>query len=126
MSAIRSTTEPGSGNDMAQAAIDTIRTLSMDAVLKAHSGHVGAPLGLAPVAYTVWTEFLRTDPSLAWPVADGCATTRAEFAYAISHEGALRPKDLVERRTRVSFVDAHVPEATATAQELLEAAGVTG
>lgn len=70
-------------------------------------------------------ELVRADPSLARPVAEGCATTRAEFAYAISHEGALLPRDLVDRRTRVSFVDAHVPEATETAQGLLEAAGVT-
>ncbi|MBB3950393.1 transketolase [Aureimonas jatrophae] len=83
MSAIRSTTEPGGGNDMAQAAIDTIRTLSMDAVLKAHSGHVGAPLGLAPVAYTVWTEFLRTDPAQPdWP-------NRDRFVLSVGHGSML-------------------------------------
>jgi len=82
MSALRST-EPGSGNDMAQAAIDTIRTLSMDAVLKAHSGHVGAPLGLAPVAYTVWTEFLRTDPGKPdWP-------NRDRFVLSVGHGSML-------------------------------------
>lgn len=65
-------------------------------------------------------ELVRADPSLAHPVAEGCATTRAEFAYAIAHEGAFLPKDLVTRRTRVSFVEEHVEEATQTAEELLD------
>ncbi len=42
--------------------IDTIRTLSMDAVQKAESGHPGAPMALAPVMYTLWRQFLRYDP----------------------------------------------------------------
>jgi transketolase len=51
--------------------INTIRTLSMDGVQKANSGHPGTPMGLAPVAYTLWTGFLKhnpTDPS--WPDRD--------------------------------------------------------
>jgi len=54
--------------DLDQLAINTIRTLSMDAVQKANSGHPGAPMGMAPMAYTLWTQFLRhapADPS--WP-----------------------------------------------------------
>jgi transketolase len=54
-----------------QLAIDTIRTLSMDAVQKANSGHPGAPMGMAPMAYVLWTRFLRhapTDPG--WPNRD--------------------------------------------------------
>ena len=54
-----------------QLAIDTIRTLSMDAVQKANSGHPGAPMGMAPMAYTLWTRFMRhapNDPS--WPNRD--------------------------------------------------------
>jgi transketolase len=43
-------------------AINTIRTLSMDAVQAADSGHPGAPMGLAPVAYALWQETLRYDP----------------------------------------------------------------
>src|SRR5690349_18615641 len=42
--------------------INTIRTLSMDAVQKANSGHPGAPMGMAPVAYTLWQKVLRFDP----------------------------------------------------------------
>ena len=51
--------------------IDTIRTLSMDAVQKANSGHPGTPMALAPVAYTLWQSFLRYDPDdPAWPNRD--------------------------------------------------------
>jgi transketolase len=52
-------------------AIDTIRTLSIDGVQKANSGHPGAPMGAAPMAYVLWTRFLRhapADPS--WPDRD--------------------------------------------------------
>src|SRR5712671_75471 len=54
-----------------QLSINTIRTLSIDAVQLAGSGHPGAPMGLAPVAYTVWQDFLRFDPDDAtWPNRD--------------------------------------------------------
>jgi transketolase len=54
-----------------QLAINTIRTLSMDAVQKADSGHPGAPMGMAPMAYTLWTRFLRHAPSdPSWPNRD--------------------------------------------------------
>ncbi|ACO44857.1 transketolase [Deinococcus deserti] len=45
-----------------QLSINTIRTLSIDAVQAANSGHPGAPLGMAPMAYVVWQEFLRFNP----------------------------------------------------------------
>src|SRR5438093_6566840 len=52
-------------------AIDTIRTLSIDAVQKANSGHPGAPMGAAPMAYVVWTRFLRHAPTQpGWPDRD--------------------------------------------------------
>ncbi|NOY70573.1 MAG: transketolase [Deltaproteobacteria bacterium] len=44
------------------ACINTIRTLAMDAIQKANSGHPGAPMGLAPAAYVLWTRFLRHNP----------------------------------------------------------------
>jgi transketolase len=51
--------------------IDTIRTLSMDAVQQAKSGHPGTPMALAPVMYTLWQRFLRFDPDdPAWPNRD--------------------------------------------------------
>ena len=43
--------------------INTIRTLSMDAIQKANSGHPGAPMGLAPAAYVLWTRFLKHNPA---------------------------------------------------------------
>ncbi len=52
-------------------AIDTIRTLSMDAVQKANSGHPGAPMGAAPMAYVLWTRHLRHAPTQPdWPDRD--------------------------------------------------------
>jgi transketolase len=57
--------------DLDQLAIDTIRTLSIDAVQKANSGHPGAPMGAAPMAYVVWTRFLRHAPTHPdWPDRD--------------------------------------------------------
>lgn len=54
-----------------ELAINTIRTLSMDAVQKANSGHPGTPMALAPVAYCLWNHFLRFDPEdPIWPNRD--------------------------------------------------------
>ncbi|MEZ5307992.1 MAG: transketolase [Pyrinomonadaceae bacterium] len=49
--------------ELAQLSINTIRTLSLDAIQKADSGHPGLPLGAAPMAYVLWTRFLRHNPS---------------------------------------------------------------
>ncbi|MGB6875752.1 MAG: transketolase [Candidatus Acidiferrales bacterium] len=57
--------------DINQLCINTIRTLAMDAVQQANSGHPGAPMALAPVAYTLWQQFLRFDPDdPIWPNRD--------------------------------------------------------
>lgn len=48
--------------DLDQLSVNTIRTLSMDAIQKANSGHPGAPMGLAPVGYLLWTRFLKHHP----------------------------------------------------------------
>src|ERR671912_1384933 len=57
--------------DIDRLAIDTIRTLSIDGVQKANSGHPGAPMGAAPMAYVLWTRFLRHAPSRPdWPDRD--------------------------------------------------------
>jgi len=54
-----------------QLCVNTIRTLSIDAIQKANSGHPGAPMGLAPVAYVLWDRFLRHNPaSPHWPNRD--------------------------------------------------------
>ena len=54
-----------------ELCINTIRTLSMDAVQKANSGHPGAPMGLAPAAYVLWARFLKHNPrNPLWPDRD--------------------------------------------------------
>ena len=69
--------------DIDQLCIDTIRTLSMDAVQKAKSGHPGTPMGLAPVAYTLWQEALRYDPAdPRWPGRD-------RFVLSVGHASML-------------------------------------
>jgi transketolase len=54
--------QPKTKTDLDQLCINTIRTLSLDAVQKANSGHPGLPLGMAPAAYVLWTKFLRHNP----------------------------------------------------------------
>src|SRR5437899_7946153 len=63
--------------------INTIRTLAMDAVQQASSGHPGAPMGLAPVAYCLWQQFLRFDP------ADPIWPNRDRFVLSAGHASML-------------------------------------
>jgi transketolase len=66
-----------------QNLVDAIRVLSMDAVQKANSGHPGAPMGLAPLAYEVWTRHLRHNPlDPAWPDRD-------RFVLSLGHASML-------------------------------------
>ena len=63
--------------------INTIRFLAVDMVEKANSGHPGAPMGLAPLAYQLWTRHLRFDPKdPAWP-------NRDRFVLSAGHASAL-------------------------------------
>ena len=56
---------------MVKTAVDTSRTLSMDAVQGAKSGHPGAPMALAPLAYTIWNRAMAYDPQdPLWPNRD--------------------------------------------------------
>jgi transketolase len=58
-------------NETDALCVNTIRMLSVDAVEKAKSGHPGAPMGLAPVAYVLWTRFLKHNPkNPSWPDRD--------------------------------------------------------
>jgi transketolase len=64
-------------------SINTIRTLSMDAVQQANSGHPGTPMAMAPVVYLLWQEFLRFDPEdPIWP-------NRDRFVLSAGHASAL-------------------------------------
>ena len=78
--------------------IDTIRTLAMDAVQKAKSGHPGTPMALAPVAYTLWQEVLRYDcDDPAWPDRDRFVLSNGHASmmlYALLHlAGVHAPSD---------------------------------
>src|SRR5881392_4277103 len=60
-----------SASDLERLTINTIRTLAMDAVQAAKSGHPGTPMAMAPVVYCLWQEFLRFDPDdPIWPNRD--------------------------------------------------------
>ena len=81
-------------HDIAEVCINTIRTLAIDAVQKAQSGHAGAPMGFAPVAYTVWQEFLRYDPAAPlWPNRDRFVLSNGHASmllYALLHLTGVR------------------------------------
>lgn len=64
-------------------AVNTVRTLSIDAVQKANSGHPGLPMGAAPMAYSLWTKFLKVNPkNSSW-------VDRDRFVLSAGHGSAL-------------------------------------
>jgi transketolase len=70
-------------SDLDGTCVNTIRTLSMDAVQAANSGHPGAPMAMAPVAYCLWQHFLRFDPQdPIWP-------NRDRFVLSAGHASML-------------------------------------
>ena len=75
--------------DLDQLCIDTIRTISIDAIQKADSGHPGTPMAMAPVAYTLWQRFLRFDPAdPIWPGRDRFVLSAGHASmllYALLH-----------------------------------------
>ena len=76
-------------NRLDDQCINTIRTLAMDAVQQANSGHPGTPMALAPVIYTLWQEFLRFDPDdPIWPNRDRFVLSNGHASmllYAMLH-----------------------------------------
>jgi transketolase len=78
-------------------SINTIRTLAIDAVQKANSGHAGAPMGLAPVAYTLWNRYLRYDPAHPhWPNRDRFVLScghASMLLYALLHLAGVAESD---------------------------------
>jgi transketolase len=75
--------QPKSQLDVDQLSINTIRTLAIDAVQQANSGHPGAPMGLAPVVYSLWQRYLRYDP------ADPLWSNRDRFVLSAGHASML-------------------------------------
>ena len=96
--------------DLDRLAIDTIRTLAMDAVEAAKSGHPGTPMALAPVAFTVWKDFLRYDPAdPAWPNRDRFVLScghASMLLYGLIHLAGIRrggPTDAARNEPAVSL-----------------------
>ena len=75
--------DPGHVGTIDQLSINTIRTLAIDAVQQANSGHPGAPMGLAPAVYQLWQKFLRYDP------ADPTWLNRDRFVLSAGHASML-------------------------------------
>jgi transketolase len=82
------------GTQIDQLSINTIRTLSMDAVQKANSGHPGTPMALAPAAYCLWQQFLRYDPAdPIWPNRDRFVLSNGHASmllYSMLHLAGIR------------------------------------
>jgi transketolase len=80
-----------------QLSINTIRTLSMDAVQAANSGHPGTPMALAPVAYTLWQKYLRYDPNdPIWPNRDRFVLSNGHASmllYSLLHLAQVKAVD---------------------------------
>ncbi|MEI6667437.1 MAG: transketolase [Acidobacteriota bacterium] len=78
-------------------AINTIRTLSIDAIQAANSGHPGAPMGMAPVAYALWQRFLRFDPDQPiWPNRDRFVLSAGHASmllYSMLHVSSVKAVD---------------------------------
>jgi transketolase len=114
-------TKPKAGtSEIDQRSIDTIRTLTIDAVQKANSGHAGAPLGLAPVAFTLWNRYLRYDPANPhWPNRDrfvlsvGHASmllySRLHLAQVAEKDGANAPAVSLEDIKKFRQLDSRTP-----------------
>ncbi len=83
--------------DLDELCVNTIRTLSIDAIQKANSGHPGTPMALAPVAYTLWQRFLRFDPAdPVWPNRDRFVLSAGHASmllYSLLHLANVRTVD---------------------------------
>jgi transketolase len=99
MSEIKDTSHNAESLKADELAINTIRTLAMDAVQAANSGHPGTPMALAPVAYCLWQRFLRFDPQHPiWPnrdrfvLSNGHASMLLYSLLHLSHVQAVNAK----------------------------------
>ncbi|WP_264047432.1 transketolase [Methylobacterium flocculans] len=84
-------------SEIDKLSIDTLRTLAIDAVQKANSGHAGAPMALAPAAYTLWNRYLRYDPAHPhWPNRDRFVLSAGHASmllYGLIHLAGVAEKD---------------------------------
>jgi transketolase len=83
-----------SAQSIDELCINTVRTLSMDAVQQAESGHPGTPMALAPVVYTLWQHFLRFDPNQPiWPNRDRFVLSNGHASmllYSVLHLAGVK------------------------------------
>src|SRR6476661_7722851 len=88
---------PAKPQDPDLLVINTIRTLAMDAVQAANSGHPGTPMALAPVVYTLWQDFLRFNPDdPIWPNRDRFVLSNGHASmllYALLHLSDVKVVD---------------------------------
>ena len=89
-------TAPSTRDKMDLLCVNTIRTLAMDAVQAANSGHPGTPMALAPVAYCLWQRVLRFDPSHPiWP-------NRDRFVLSVGHASMQCGHAIADRLVQIT------------------------
>ena len=105
-------TEHAPFDETDELAVNTIRTLSIDAIQKANSGHPGTPMALAPTAYTLWQRFLRFDPdNPIWPNRDRFVLSAGHASmllYSLLHLAGVKAVDSdyeVEGRLSITLDD---------------------
>lgn len=119
-----STAAVASQESIDQICINTIRTLAIDGVQQANSGHPGAPMGLAPVVYELWQKFLKYDPANpVWPNRDRFvlsaghasmllySTLHLAGVKAVGHDGDVlnEPSVPMEQIKRFRQIDSNTP-----------------
>ncbi len=112
--------------DLVNRSIDTVRTLAMDAVQRANSGHPGMPMGCAPIAYVLFREVMRHDPDApVWPARDRFVLSAGHgsmLLYASLHLAGYQHPTLEELRAFRSY---DAPTAGHPENFLLEAVETT-
>ncbi len=97
-------------DDLDRLCVNTIRTLSMDAVQQANSGHPGTPMAMAPVVYDLWQRHLRFDPAdPIWPNRDRFVLSAGQlllYTDGITEAEDAADVEYGEERVR-AFLDAH-------------------
>ncbi len=99
-------------DELDELCVNTIRTLSIDAIQKANSGHPGTPMALAPVVYTIWQRFLRFDPAQPiWPNRDRFVLSAGHASmllYSLLHLAGVKAVDPdyeIEGRLSITLED---------------------
>jgi transketolase len=78
---------------MVQLAVNTMRTLSIDAVQAAKSGHPGTPMALAPLVYTIWNRVMNFDPEdPVWPNRDRFVLSNGHASMLLWSVPAFSPE----------------------------------